>query len=62
MILNKNLTIVIILYDSSELIFDCLQKLNNFEIIIVDNGKNNFVLERLKQYKNIKKIISKIRI
>ena len=42
MILNKNLTIVIILYDSSELIFDCLQKLNNFEIIIVDNGKNNF--------------------
>jgi N-acetylglucosaminyl-diphospho-decaprenol L-rhamnosyltransferase len=59
MILNKNLTIVIILYDSSELIFDCLQKLNNFEIIIVDNGKNNFVLERLKQYKNIKKIISK---
>ena len=36
MILNKNLTIVIILYDSSELIFDCLQKLNNFGFSIVE--------------------------
>jgi GT2 family glycosyltransferase len=59
MILNKNLTIVIVLYDSSNLIFKCLEKLNNFNILIVDNGKNSFVIEELKKYKNIKKIISK---
>ena len=59
MILNKHLTIVIILYDSSDLIFKCLKKLNNFNILIVDNGRNSSVLEKLKEYRNIEKIISK---
>ena len=59
MILNKHLTIVIILYDSSDLIFKCLKKLNNFNILIVDNGRNSSVLDKLKEYRNIEKIISK---
>ena len=59
MISNKNLTIVIVLYDTSNLIFKCLEQLNNFDIIIVDNGKNLPVLQKITKYKNIKKIISK---
>ena len=59
MILNKKLTIIIVLYDSSDLIFNCLEELNNFNIIIVDNGKNALILKKLKKYKNIEKIISK---
>ncbi len=59
MTLNKDLTIVIILYDSSDLIFKCLEKLCNFKILIVDNGRNDSVLERLKKNINIEKIISK---
>tara|TARA_B100000795_G_C22731724_1_gene411646 strand:- start:55 stop:921 length:867 start_codon:yes stop_codon:yes gene_type:complete len=59
MTLYKHLTVVIILYDSSNLIFNCLEKLDNFDIIIVDNGKNSLILEKLKQYKNIKRIVSK---
>ena len=57
--LNKDLTIIIVLYNSSDLIFSCLEKLINFEIIIVDNGKNDHVINRLKNYKNIIKIVSK---
>ena len=60
--LNKDLTIIIVLYNSSDLIFSCLEKLINFEIIIVDNGKNDHVINRLKNYKNIIKIVSKKRI
>jgi GT2 family glycosyltransferase len=59
--LNKDLTIIIVLYRSSKIIFDCLKSLNNFKIIIVDNGHNEKVLTKLNIYKNIEKIISKKR-
>ena len=58
MSLNNRITIVIVLYNSSDLIFECLKSLNKFNIIIVDNGKNLKYLDKLKQEKNIK-IISK---
>jgi len=57
--LNKNLTIIIVLYNGSNVIFKCLSYLINFNIIIVDNGKNKHLLSNLKKYKNIKKIITK---
>jgi len=57
--LNKDLIIVIVLYNSSDLIFKCLEKLVNFEIIIVDNGKNKHLINQLKNYQNIIKIVSK---
>ena len=56
--LNNNITIIIILYNSSNLIFDCLKSLSNFKIIVVDNGKNFNVLSEIKKRKNIK-VISK---
>jgi len=57
---NNQITIVIVLYNSSNLIFDCLNSLDKFSIILVDNGKNLHLLEKLKERKNIK-IISKNR-
>ena len=55
--MNKELTIIIILYNSTNIIFECLRTLNNFNIIIVDNGKNDDLLNKLNNYINIKKII-----
>ena len=55
---NNKITIIIVLYNSSNLIFDCLKSLKKFNIIIVDNGKNYNLLDVLKRQKNIK-IISK---
>ena len=57
--LNKDLTIIIVLHNASDVIFKCLDHLINFSILIVDNGKNDCVIPDFKKYKNIKKIISK---
>ena len=59
MSINKQITIVIVLYNSSNLIFDCLKSLENFSIILVDNGKNFELIDRLKEKKNIKLISKK---
>ena len=56
--INNKLTIIIVLYNSTDLIFECLKSLNKFNIIIVDNGKNSDYLNQLKQKNNIK-IVSK---
>ena len=56
--MNKELTIIIVLYNSTNIIFQCLRSLTNFNIIIVNNGKNDNLLEKLNDYQNIKKIIS----
>lgn len=58
MSINNKITIVIVLYDSTSLIFECLKSLSNFNIIIVDNGKNYNIINILKKNKNIK-IITK---
>ena len=57
--LYEKLTIIIVLYNSSKIIFDCLDKIKKFKIIIVDNGKNENILNEIKNYSNIQKIISK---
>ena len=54
----KKISIIIVVYNSSSIIFNLLKNLINFEIIIVDNGGNTHIIEKLKSYKNIK-IISK---
>ena len=54
MSITNKITVIIVLYNSSEIIFDCLKTLNNFEIIIVDNGKNSTVLKKLGSMNNIK--------
>jgi N-acetylglucosaminyl-diphospho-decaprenol L-rhamnosyltransferase len=55
---SKKITIVIVIYNSTNLIFECLSQLDNFNIIIVDNKNNKKIIEKLKNYKNIS-IISK---
>ena len=55
----EDLTIVTVLYDSSELINDLLKNLINFKVIVVDNGNNEQILKKLSDFKNIKVITQK---
>ena len=55
----EDLTIVTVLYDSSELINDLLKNLINFRVIVVDNGNNEQILKNLSNFKNIKVISRK---
>jgi len=56
--MNEDITVIIVLYNSSNIIFNCLKELNNFKVIIVDNGKNKNILKDIKNNKNIT-VISK---
>ena len=55
----KNVTIVLILYNTTDLIYDLLNNLKNFNVIIVDNGNNKEVIEKIRKNTNVIKIISK---
>ena len=55
----EDLTIVTVLYDSSELINDLLKNLMNFKVIVVDNGNNEQILKKLSNLKNVKVITHK---
>ena len=55
----EDLTIVTVLYDSSELINDLLKNLINFKVIVVDNGNNEQILKKLSNLKNVKVISQK---
>ena len=55
----EDLTIVTVLYDSSELINDLLKNLINFKVIVVDNGNNDQILKKLSDFKNVKVITQK---
>ena len=57
--ISRDLTIVIVLHNASNIIFECLKELSNFQIIIVDNGKNYQILKELNKYDNIIKIVGK---
>ena len=54
----NEITIITVLYDSSEIVESFFDSLKNFKIIVVDNGKNEKILERIKNLKNIQ-VISK---
>ena len=55
----EDLTVVTVLYDSSELINDLLKNLINFKVIVVDNGNNEQILKKLSNLKNVKVITKK---
>ena len=55
----EDLTVVTVLYDSSELINDLLKNLINFKVIVVDNGNNEQILKKLSDFKNVKVITQK---
>ena len=53
-----DITIVTVLYNSAQINEIFFENLKNFKTIVVDNGKNEEILNKIKTYKNIK-IISK---
>jgi GT2 family glycosyltransferase len=38
---SEKITVIIVLYSTTDIIFKCLENLKNLKIIIVDNGNNN---------------------
>lgn len=55
----KELTVVIVAYNSNDLLIKCLDNIRNFNTIIVDNGKNEKIFSKIDlNNKNIK-IITK---
>ena len=54
----KEITIITVLYNSSEIVNSFFNNLKNFKIIAVDNGKNERILNKIQNYKNIQ-VISK---
>ena len=53
----KKITIVIVLYNSTDIVLECFKSIKNFRIIIVDNGKNEKILKKIENDFNIEKII-----
>ena len=51
-IINQ-ITIVTVIYDSSDIVIEFFRELNNFKIIVVDNGKNEKVLNIIKNKQNV---------
>ena len=54
----NEITIVTVLYNSSELVESFFDKIENFKIIVVDNGKNEKILNKIQSLNNIQ-VISK---
>ena len=54
----NEITIITVLYNSSEIVDSFFDSLKNFKIIVVDNGKNEKILDKIQNYKNIQ-VISK---
>lgn len=51
----KNVTGIIVLYNSTDEILDCLNHLSQINFIIIDNGKcNSDLIQKILNYKNIK--------
>ena len=54
----NEITIITVLYNSSEIVESFFDSLKNFKIIAVDNGRNERILNKIQNYKNIQ-VISK---
>ena len=58
--IEKNITAIIVIYDVTNEIFECIKNLQNIRIIIVDNGNcDKKIVEQIRKLKNIKYIKSK---
>ncbi len=58
--IEKNITAIIVIYDVTNEIFECIKNLQNIRIIIIDNGKcDNKIVDQIRKLKNIKYIKSK---
>ena len=54
----NEITIITVLYNSSEIVENFFDSLKNFKVIVVDNGKNEKILDKIQNFKNIQ-VISK---
>ncbi|MFL2853665.1 MAG: glycosyltransferase [Candidatus Pelagibacter sp.] len=54
----NEITIITVLYNSSKIVENFFDSLKNFKIIVVDNGKNEKILDKIQNFKNIQ-VISK---
>ena len=53
--IKKNVTAIIVIYDSTYEVINCLNQLSNLNIIIVDNGKCEFkIKKKILELKNVK--------
>ena len=57
--LIEKITIVIVAYNSNELLIKCLNSIKEFNTIIVDNGKNEKIISQIDTSKTNIKLISK---
>ena len=58
MTISKDITGIIVLYDTTIEIIDCLERLKNIKFIIVDNGKcNKKIINKILEFKNITKYL-----
>ena len=55
----NDLTIVIVAYNSNELLIECVDNVKEFKVIIVDNGKNEKIFPKLNYQNDNIKIITK---
>ena len=54
MTISKDITGIIVLYDTTIEVIDCLQKLKDIKSIIVDNGKcDRKIINKILQFENI---------
>lgn len=50
----SEITAIMVLYDTDEIVFKCLENLKDVNLIIADNGKNNLkIINKIKGYKNV---------
>ena len=58
--IEKNITAIIVIYDVTNKIFECIKNLQNIRIIIIDNGNcDKKIVEQIRKLKNVKYIKSK---
>jgi GT2 family glycosyltransferase len=55
----NDLTIIIVAFNSNELLIECVDNVKEYKIIIVDNGKNEKIFPKLNYQNNNIKIITK---
>ena len=54
MTISKDITGIIVLYDTTIEVIDCLQKLKDIKFIIVDNGKcDKKIINKILKFENI---------
>ena len=58
----NDLTIIIVAFNSNELLIECVDNVKEYKIIIVDNGKNEKIFTKLNYQNNNIKIITKKKI